>query len=79
MGDNPKKKKRDSKRIALKQPHELRYMRNQCEVLIKLCEWELKIEGKRTTLPFWYGKQDTKDFSVSTIRRIAKAFLKATK
>lgn len=67
--DNPKKKKLDAKRIALKQKHEMDYMRKRSKELIELCDYAFS-EDKN---PIVFIGNDY--FSVRTLKRMAKCIL----
>ena len=77
--DNKKKKGLDSKRIALKQKHEVDYLREKSRLLVRTLNMYLDDR------PYAYLKmhtgtpKDTFIMPASTVRRIAQAFLKITK
>ena len=72
MVDNPKKKKRDRKRIALKQKHEVDYLKKIAKRQIYLLEHTIK----HPTDGAW---QVRKRVGVPSLIRICKALLKCLK
>lgn len=73
MKDNPRKKKLDSKRIALGQKHEMNYIKRIAKEIIKEYDEEKNLEN------CGYGKIKYLKYSPQKIVRLAKAFLKITK
>ncbi len=63
MGDNPKKKRRDSKRLS-KQPHERRYMAKECKDFLAEC--------KRKNKP----KLISDEITLNTIKKLARYYLR---
>ncbi len=62
MVDNPKKKKRDSKRLS-KQPHERRYLADECKDFLKEC----KSKGKPRII--------SDEITITTVKKLARYYL----
>jgi len=71
--DNPKKKKLDSKRIALKQKHEVDYLKKRARELIKICDAAMNEYGVNDMTAFLLDER----FPTKTIKRICKALIKS--
>ena len=77
MVDDPKKKKADGKRIALKQPHEVAYMK---KIANEFLGYLNKFQKQKKLITTSATKKEVPDhYSVSSARRICKALLKCLK
>ncbi len=81
MADNPRKKKRDSKRFSATQKHEIDYVVKKAKELKKLCEDDMKCwrNSKSSFLKGIPGISKHTVFPTITIRRICIAVLKLSK
>ncbi len=77
MSDDPRKKRLDSKRISLKQRHEVAYLK---EIAKEFLGYLNKFQKQTRLITTSATKKKQPDqFSVSSARRICKALLKCLK
>ena len=71
-------RKQDARRIALTSPYERRYVKKLAKKLIKICNEDMKSQGVKSKTFFAIKKgYGCKSMATSSIKRIAKALLKA--